>query len=644
MSSPPLPSSRQPSVQKLPAQAPRRFAVEPVETTTKSHRSLGSKDKASSSGATQRRFAPQSEESLSKSDRKVRTALLQNINALTNSPKQEAPQSSDNLSLSPAKSARFAPQLIETTRRSRKSGDTAPALLPTDKTDLSPGDEVHLPRHMRVRPNKFPRPPENTPAASAEEVPRISESRFSSSNLSRRAPRRQSFRVPELAPIESQPDSEESNNSNCPSLSTSPSAGSEETELYKHATRMRESCDDRFSGYLLALAAQAAEKQLREQAMAAYPNENLHEPVDHFAIDRDSDGSDEEGIGLLSQGSGEDGQTGRRESAVGWNLLEMRAHQENLERQQRQHAALEHNQHGRRQSIKTPAHDFVEAINDSKTTPDKTGVEQSAIGGWRKGVEVDHMRTAASPPMLGGHLQFPQCQSPQQTRIEADQYPHHRETSGSVTPQDRSGLWTPTDVASRQSSSNGLWHGVCYASDKDYLSASKLLQTGLMTPQVEREDPFAKSTVSGKHQLPSSPADSSNSNESKIGVVDDGLLLEQRIESEFHDGFVTQIYNYLSMGYPSLARKYDQELCKISKVPIEELRQDDARQNTKGYVGVPEGTGSDVASVQDGQCARWTALRLYVREWARQQPHMVDLDAGANNDWGVRARRGSWAI
>jgi hypothetical protein len=39
---------------------------------------------------------------------------------------------------------------------------------------------------------------------------------------------------------------------------------------------------------------------------------------------------------------------------------------------------------------------------------------------------------------------------------------------------------------------------------------------------------------------------------------------------------------------------------------------------------------------------RWRALRLYIREWARQHP-----DLGENSNplaWGVRARRGSWAI
>jgi hypothetical protein len=104
---------------------------------------------------------------------------------------------------------------------------------------------------------------------------------------------------------------------------------------------------------------------------------------------------------------------------------------------------------------------------------------------------------------------------------------------------------------------------------------------------------------------------------------------------EFDDGFVTQIYNYLSLGYPCLARYYDRELSRISGISIEHLRQDDLQTDAKGYV---------VASTNASQlsCMRWKALRLYIHEWARQQPSMEDetnLEA-----WGMPERRGSWAV
>ena len=61
--------------------------------------------------------------------------------------------------------------------------------------------------------------------------------------------------------------------------------------MYKEATRRRESVDDSSAGYLLELAAKAAEKQLREQALAAFPNSDFHEPVAHY-VDHDTEGSE----------------------------------------------------------------------------------------------------------------------------------------------------------------------------------------------------------------------------------------------------------------------------------------------------------------------------------------------------------------
>jgi len=40
--------------------------------------------------------------------------------------------------------------------------------------------------------------------------------------------------------------------------------------------------------------------------------------------------------------------------------------------------------------------------------------------------------------------------------------------------------------------------------------------------------------------------------------------------------------------------------------------------------------------------ARWKALRIYILEWGRQHPSMSN--GAAPPAWGVRARRGSWAI
>ena len=651
-SSPPRRSLPQP---ESTARIQRRFVAEPVETLVKSNRSLRSTNSTNSTNTTtdgppaRRRFVPQLEETSTESSRKEanRISSPQAANAPPkHQPDASTSDSSQSTLANPPRLNKFKPQLIETTRRSRKNGDIAPAVLPADKTDLSPGDTVHLPRHLRLtRPSLLTVPPDNSPIASTDKVPQVKESWFSSSTLSRKAPRRRSFRVPDLEPIRSQPDSEASSESNCPSLSTSPSAASDEAELYKHASRVRESCDDRFSGYLLALAAKAAEKQLREQALAAYPNEHFHEPVQHFAIDRDSDTSDnEEGLGLLSEESQSEVQPARREAVAGWDILEMRRHQEKLGEQQRHYKVTEQTYLDRKKPIRSSLKGPDNLAREGHYAPDIGGGANSNLNGGRhKDAETDHMRHAASPPMLGGDLRFPKCLSPQQTKLEVDQYPLSRKTSGDATPHKQSGLWTPTGASSRRGSAGGLWHGVCTTSGKNSPAMSKLLQTGLVTPQVEKENPFAKLSLGNRdHQLPQTPSNSSG--DLKMEELEEKLSLEERIEVEFDDGFVTQIYNYLSIGYPSVARKYDYELSKISRYPLEELRRDDQRKNAKGYVGAPEGNRSGMADVQDGQCARWMALRLYIREWARQQPLMIERDIGANDDWGVRARRGSWAI
>lgn len=537
---------------------------------------------------------------------------------------------------------RFAPQLIETAKRSRRSKDPGPALLLTDRTEVSPGDKTYLPRHLR-QTGPGTRPPLNTPAVSASQVPQAPESRVSSLELGRRAPRRTSLRVPDLASIPSQPESEESNDSNCPSLSTSPSAESDETEPYKHASRVRESCDDRFSGYLLALAARVAEKQLREQAMAAFPNSTFHEQVDHFAVNRESDGSDDEEMGLGRLPREADNDTGRlrRESAAGWDLVEMRRHQQKLAQRHGELKRTEQPDLGRLDPSNGPFGDAAQEAEQLQHAMDAPGGPKHIIGGWQKDVYgLKCMRNAASPPMLGDDLRFPKCQSPRQTRLDVDQYPGKRRAPGVATPHQHSGLWTPGGGNSRQGSAGGLWMGLFTHEATSSLAPPKLVQNGLLTPAPERENPFESIAVGGESALPLSPPDSQEG--SGMAHIDFVLSHEQGIADEFDDAFVTQVYNYLSLGYPTMARKYDEELSKISRIPLDELRHDDHRKNTKGYVGAPEGNGVALDQVRNGQCGRWKALRLYVREWARQQPNMAERDEGA--DWGNRARRGSWAI
>ena len=603
----------------------RKFAPEPTEQTAKSMRRA--KDAApDNEDKSVRRFLPQPIETSSKHSKTPVTSDAAGDDNRVTSPDRNLPQPIEPSKTS-SKAKKFAPQLMETTRRSRKRTDTFPAILPSDKNEeYQPHQLLHLPKHLRPSPV----PPANSPIASSEKVPQLHESRFAAANLAKKEPRRHSFRVPELPRIASSESEEESKP---PLLSTPLSPGPGEQEPYKHATRARESVDDRSSGYLLSLAATAAEQQLRDQVLAAYPNEHDYERVAHFAVDQDSEASEgEESTGMLGGADHSKTAHKKRDSAAGWDMAEMRQHRDKLRQQQNDGETTTQTELDRRKSVKGPFAD-----------PAQTAMYAKAAVGGMKGADKQEwreMRKAASPPMAGGELKFPKCQTPRQTRLDVGSHPTSAKLSRPTSPAQHSGLWTPGGGASRQGSASGLWMGVCAASAQEALAPPKLVQSGLLTPDAERDDPFAQAT--GHHQqLPPSPP---SSFEDKGQCIDHIIQREKTIEEEFNDAFVTQIYNYLSLGYPALARKFDFELSKITKIPVEDLRRDDCNTNAKGYVGAPEGSGSDVRGMQDGQCERWLALRLYVREWARQQPNMASKNEGANKDWGATARKGSWAF
>ncbi|KAL8820336.1 MAG: hypothetical protein Q9223_001416 [Gallowayella weberi] len=676
--SPPPPPRRRPLPQPVEntKRVQRRFAPEPVETTARSNRPPQGQDLPPADAAPRpSRILPQPVDSSARSSKKLNkhndtasTAAASGSNPLSGVKLSEPIESCKSSS----KARKFAPQLVETTSRHRKRGDTLPAVLDTDKTEYSPAEPIRLLRHLQTssRPAAVPIPPANSPIVSTDQVPQLHESRFSYASLSKRTSieqpdRRHSFRRPELPDIPSQTEeeSEESDGSSCLSQSTTPSAESEEeVELRRNASTAQ---GGKTSGYLLSLAAQAAEKQLREQAMAAYPNEHSHEPVDHFAIDREDGG--EEGTGVLSRSvtypppaSSESASVSRRESHAGWDAADMRKHKDTFKGgQPKDHKDRECSMAvNRKRSVKEPTegyhhghrqdHHHVnqhhEHHHHHKRRPsqpkDKT-LPKNVVGALQKDDQMKPMQKAASPPMAGQNLKFPRCNSPRQTRLDVGQHPGISLHFSHSKSRDHSGLWTPHSGASRQNSKSGLWMGVCALSAQKPTGPA-MLQTGLITPAVDRDDPFTSSHGASTQQLPPSPPTSIGS--SKSCCLDEVLTREKVIKEEFHDGFVTQVYNYLSLGYPALARKYDKELSKITRIPIEDLRQDDQQTNAKGYVGAPEGTGSDLRGVQEGQCQRWTALRLYVTEWAKQQSQMGLRDGAANDEWGARARKGSWAI
>jgi hypothetical protein len=280
--------------------------------------------------------------------------------------------------------------------------------------------------------------------------------------------------------------------------------------------------------------------------------------------------------------------------------------------------------------------------------------------------ELARMRAAASPPMLGGDLIFPYTISPKMTRCDPDQAPRPRTADSDDEADEPSSpeLWRSAKKL-ETNTGEGLWMGMCQAGLWQPQSPKSGLRSGIQTPLPEtpageRNNPFESTTPgrgtrtparrrvpfpSSQSLLPLTPPRSQDGEDVFTSTIDKKLILEKQIDDEFPSRVITQIYNYLSLGYPSLAHMFDDELSKIARIPIEELRKDDNNVDAKGYVGAPEGDGWEEAEVI-GRCKRWEALRLYVKEWARQSPNFANerrAALGANEDWGARVRRGSWA-
>ena len=457
-------------------------------------------------------------------------------------------------------------------------------------------------------------------------------------HLNTRSSTRQNSYQPELDSIRSESSDEnvDDGGGDLPPLTNSIESV-KEAWMRSQLARTRESCDDRFSGYLLALAAKAAEKQLREQALAAFPNESSHEIVEHF-YDREIDGaSDEEsaeGFGMLLQDPIRPEELRRKSTEVGWAFKEMQEHQEKLNRQREEETNKKIAAEATAPTFKDPFWTNGKTDKSSPFSPVPMPVDRL------KEAELRSMRSAASPPMLGGDLKFRMCPSPKATKFESDQQ---------------------IDIQpNRSDSGGGLWGGYCVADEAgEYLSPAIKGPPMIQTPNVEREDPFSFSFSSEVPAGSKSPTGAKTPKSKESGVrmlagIDERLKSEiekSRVEEiftrEFDDTFVTQVYNYLSLGYPALARQYDEELSKISQIPQDQLRMDDSKKNVKGYIGITDPTNGKKATPENGDkhsnyCTRWKALRAYIFEWARQHPSMSNT--AVQPTWGVRARRGSWAI
>lgn len=622
----------------------RRFSPQPIESTTRSSHNPGSK-------------AGRKEDNLLPHERAWESAS--DASSDGNNLADAAPLLPHERISPPAKPApprRFAPLLIETAKRSRKTGDTSPAVLFHDKTNISPGEVLSS---KLPRPSPSPMPPSNTPSTSQTQIPLFvpRPNRQGSIHVhynTRANTRAHSFKVPKLDAIESS-----GSDGSPPSLSRTQSATSDLSEDYKHATRRRESVDDRFSGYLLALAARAAEKQLREAEAAAFPNTDSHERVSHYVNRHDSDDVEQDSF---RHGT-------RRDSTDDKSALQ---------EMQKHGAKIKEQQAGR----KTKGFNVEFDSEPSQMDVWDNSSPKNVIGGHQKDPDLKQMRRAAAPPMLGGDISFPRCPSPEHARFDVTQGADFLRNSMCYLTEQSSeppgGLWGKKESSTQKSSgwqrpvspkptqaAGGLWGGRCTKSEVKPAAAAPTglltpIRTPAHTPLVEKDDPFAAYSlasgpapssvnITARRAPPSPPASATSSTKSLPSHLHAHLETEALLDVEFNDAFVTQVYNYLSLGFPALAHKFDDELSRISRVPVADLRADDALAEVRGFVRF-EADETLAAGVQEEMCARWRALRVYVREWGRQQVAKGANLAGGDphRAWGLPQglpdRRGSWGI
>lgn len=301
-------------------------------------------------------------------------------------------------------------------------------------------------------------------------------------------------------------------------------------------------------------------------------------------------------------------------------------------------------------------------------------------------LEIFNMRKRVEPPLLGADIVFPRCQSPEPARFDVTQGSDAiRQRMCYLTEQTLyghepkpEGLWSPCQLSSRgvgalhpcypplaatgrspckadSTGCGGLWGGSCLNNSRT--SCSPPGPSGLLTPRFDSDlEPDVDSTTNDMRQLliqqriqnlPPSPPPS-NSGLSTVHGLDDriehnvGAEAEKISESEFDDKFVTLVYNYLSLGYPAVGHMFDEELSKVTRVPIEELRRDDRRLGSRGYIRLGEDEKKPEGMCEQ-TCARWKALKMYIHEWARQHPKMTAGPSHIEGCW-AGARKNSWAL
>ncbi|PNS18520.1 hypothetical protein CAC42_5059 [Sphaceloma murrayae] len=645
---------------------PRKFLVQPVETSSKSNKQKDD-EPAKSSGPRKFAVQPVEESSKSSKDKPKGRFAPQPVEVSERRRSARGPKRRDSeLDETPADipvtrplkrpARKFAVDLIDTSARSRKASDELSPVPHKFRTDVVPGHMVNAKGEAL-----FPA------AQDMKRLPLPHERRKgrhgSCGNI-----RSHSFLAPDLETIESS--ESECSEAGSPLRSTVSSAVNDSplttsegsTESYKRVVAAREAEDqEKYSKFMTGLEAQRAEQTLREQVLAAFPNSDFHEPVEHYVNndDNESDEVDFDDRPATWEGHEDDDEDlitpkawRQATSKIDWELEDMKKHHEQME--------------------KAKAAALLAASKKTEASPSPWWNE-AATRDFAKAVdsETTAMRNRARPPMLGSDLVFPRSQSPEPARFDITQGSHtlrsqmcyltEQAEARNREPKTVNGLWGGAPSPLRpDNGGKGLWAGLCAASRQnsdESDSGAPALPSGLVTPAVaERANPFDESLsqkVTSRMLRPPTPPHT-RTKMKKAGIVEPRINsvlntdeeLDALMAKEYPDSFVTQVFNYLSLGYPSLARPFDEELSKISNVPLQELRQDDAvaKRMPKGYIRIGEdfeGRGDGTSQeLEHNKCARWRALRLYIKEWARQEKGMVHVQPVP---FGTAPRRGSWA-
>lgn len=635
-----------------PSRPRRKFAVEPVETTTTSSKDKEKKTDGLENGARpKRRFAVEpvetsirrsndkDEDNTTKPKRKFAVQPVETSTSSSRKKKDASNTENTDKSEAPSRSSsggrKFSPELVGTAKASFRKNRTVGSAVPKWLRDEMAEDEG---------------------SSSAPEAP---ESKFSSATLARKAradPRRHSYTVPDLPMIQSDSSEEETQSPQAPPSISQYNSRERVPRVSKHGHNHehQKHLDDL--------------KSLREQAVAAYGQQEDNVPFNHYG----GDSEDEDysaSVGKLSIQDNADPSLFRRMSHHDLHLVmeDMRRHHEQLEQAKR---GLQEDTAGisRFSAAALAARHHLHISHPASSTYHSRHEPQKHQDGDD---ELAKMRKAASPPMQGNGIKFPFSVSPKMTRCDPDQAPRPRRANSEEEQEHDIGLdgmWSVHVSPIKPDASAGLWGGLCQVDDTRPTRPVTPMRSGLQTPAFEPGNPFETRTPgrgtktprkvqpwAGSAFLPLTPPRSKNEkrNDSFTAALDQKLSVERQIDEEFSPRVITQIYNYLSLGYPPLARPFDEELSKISRISIVELRKDDrsATGTMKGHVGAPEAEG-DAEEDEEGRvrgCRRWEALRLYVREWAKQSPGFAEqrqLPNVGTGMWGNNApvRKGSWGF